>query len=243
MEGDEERRRGLLLALRIMILVVTPSAVGLAAVAPTLSKLAFDPRYQEGIIKVLQVLAMFAMARTITWVCNSYLQVRNQARTIMFLETARLVGIVVFMNLFILAGWHLQGKGHAVRWACASVVFVFMMSGLSYMAVIRRLDGVSLRDQILPILPPLVACVPMVLAVVGARRLVTRVGLFALDHPTVGMLDRVRVFAPRLALEILVGTIVFVPSALLFARGSSRALIGVVRDALQRRRAPAPAQP
>jgi PST family polysaccharide transporter len=236
MEDDEKRKSALLLSMRMLVLLVAPAAMGLAVVAPTLCKLAFPESYREGIAKILQLLAMFSVARTITWIGNSYLQVRNEGRTIMVLETARMIAIVVFMNLFIIAGWRLQGPQHAVRWACASVVFVFTMSGLSYMFVFRKLDGVSLKDQIFPLVPPILACVPMVMAVVGVRRLIMFLGLFRLDHPALRIADQVRVFAPRLVIEILVGAVVFVPSALIFAPRASRELVGLVRDAIQRRR-------
>lgn len=236
MEDDVQRRNGLLLSLRMMILVVTPAAVGIGLIAPTLSKVAFDPRYQEGITRILQILAMFAMARTITWVCNSYLQVRNQARTIMYLEIARMVAVVVVMNAFILLGKHLYGKGHAVRWACISVVVVFSLSALSYMLVIRRLDRVTLRDQILPLLPPLVACVPMAVAVIGMRRTFTRLGLFMLHHTPINTAEQVRFFGPRLFLEVLVGGLVFIPSALILAPAASREFLGLIRGAIAKRR-------
>jgi PST family polysaccharide transporter len=235
MEDDEKRKDALLLSIRMMILLVTPLAVGLVAVAPTLSKVAFDARYQEGIIKVLQLLSLFSMARTITWVGNSYLQVRNQPRTIMMLETGRMIGIVVFMNAFVFLGL-LQGPGHAVRWACAAVVFVFTGSALSYMVAIRQLDGVSLRAQILPLIPPMIATIPMGLAVVGARRVMTKLALFALDHPRVTSADNAREFGPRLVVEIIVGAIVFVPAALLIAPSASRELLTLVKNAIQRRR-------
>ena len=70
MNDDEGRKNALVLSMRMMVLIVTPLAIGLALVAPTLAKLAFDRRYQEGIIKILQLLAMFSMARTVTWVAT-----------------------------------------------------------------------------------------------------------------------------------------------------------------------------
>jgi PST family polysaccharide transporter len=236
MADDEKRKDALLLSMRMMNLIVAPLAFGLAAVAPTLSKLAFPRNYQEGIIKVLQLLAAFSLARTITWVGNSYFQVRNRRRWIMILETARMVGIVVFMSLFIKIGMQ-KGPGHAVRWACASVVFVFSLSALSYMWSVRKLDGVRLRDQILPLVPPVIACLPMAAAVVGARRIITRFGLLIIGSPEIhGTVDQIRVFTPRLFVEILVGAVVFVPSALILAPRASRELIDLIRDAVRRRR-------
>lgn len=243
MADDGKRKDALLLSMRMMNLIVAPLALGLAVVAPTLSKLAFPRNYQEGIIKVLQLLAVFSLARTVTWVGNSYFQVRNRRRWIMILETARMIGIVTFMSAFIRVGM-LWGPGHAVRWACASVVVVFGLSALSYMWSIRKLDGVSLRDQMLPLLPPILACVPMIAAVVGARRIITRFGLLVFGSPEVhGTLDQIRIFSPRLFVEIAVGALVFVPSALLLAPRASRELMDLVRDGLRRRRGGAADEP
>lgn len=242
MNDDGSRKEALLLSLRVMILLVAPLAVGLAVIAPTLGKLAFPHDYQEGIIRVLQWLALFSVARTVTWIGNSYLQVRNKPRTIMILETGRMVGIVVFMNLFVLIGLHYQGPGHAVRWACAAVVFVFTLSALSFLVVISQLDRVPLREQILPLLPPLLAAGPMAAAVVGARRLISHFAPVALQHaPTTW--DSVRTFAPRLIVEVLVGAVVFVPSALLLSPRSARELLKLVKDAGQRRRGGAENEP
>jgi lipopolysaccharide exporter len=236
MQDDEGRKQALLLAMRMMVLIVTPLAIGLALVAPTLSKLAFDRRYQEGIIKILQILAMFSMAKTITWVGTSYLQVRNQPRVIMKLEVGRMLGVLIVMNAFIFAGVAMYGRGHAVRWACWSVVFVFTVSAFSYMAAIRKLDGISLRDQIMPLLPPLLACVPMVLAVIAMRRVFTYLHMFMPHQTAVTIGAQMKLYAPRLILEVILGAIVFVPSALILAPRSSRELLRLVRDAIRRRR-------
>lgn len=235
MQDPERRKKALLLSIRMMLLIVTPLAIGLALIAPTLSKLAFDRRYQEGIIKVLQLLAMFSMARTITWVATSYLQVRNRPQVVMMLEMGRMIGIIVVMNAFIMIGL-MKGKGLAVRFACVAVVLVFTLSAVAYAWAIKRLDGVSLRAQLVPVFPPLLACVPMVMAVIAARRIFTAMHMFILDRPVTGIGDQIRIFFPRLIIEIVLGAIVFVPSAFLLAPRTSRELLGLVRDAITKRR-------
>ncbi|MFT3765983.1 MAG: oligosaccharide flippase family protein [Minicystis sp.] len=235
MEDDGKRRDALLLALRMLLLLVIPMTIGLATVAPTLGKLAFPVRYQEGIIKVLRILALFSIARTVTWVANSYLQVRNRPRMIMALETGRMLGIIVLMNAFILIGMR-TGPGHAVKWACWSVVTVFALSGVSYMWAIRRLDGVSIFAQLVPFFPPALPCIPMVLAVRGVRWLIVRFGLFTVGHPVVTAWDQIRVFAPRVAVEIVVGAVVFVISAFVLTPKTSREFVRLIRNAVQKRR-------
>lgn len=235
MQDPERRKKALLLSMRMLLLIVTPLAIGLALIAPTLSKLAFDRRYQEGIIKILQLLAMFSMARTVTWVANSYLQVRNRPQVIMMLEMGRMISIIVFMNAFIMIGM-MKGRGHAVRWACAAVVLVFTLSAIAYTWAVKKLDGVSLRAQLAPVFPPLLACVPMVIAVIAARRTFTSMHMFILDRPVTGIGDQIRIFMPRLIIEITLGAIVFVPSALLLAPRTSRELVGLLRNAVTKRK-------
>ncbi len=236
MKNDDERRHALLLSLRMLTLICAPLCAGLAMVAPTLVKLTFTDDYVEGVYRILRVLTMFGIARTIVWIGNSYLQVRNQQRVIMVLETARMVGIVVFMHAFVLMGRSVSGRPYAHLWACASVLVVFSLSAFSYMVYIRKLDGISLVNQILPLLPPILACVPMVLAIYGERHLMLRLGVFPTPLDTHSNLERLMVFGPRLVVEILVGAVAFVPSALVVAPSASREFIAVVRDALARRR-------
>jgi lipopolysaccharide exporter len=235
MKNDDERRHALLLALRMLTLVCAPLCAGLAIVAPTLVKLTFTDKWVN-VYRILRILAMFGVARTISWIANSYLQVRNEPRVIMMLETARMVGIVVVMHGFVILGQHVSGRRYAHLWACASVLVVFSLSALSYMWFIRRLDGISLADQMVPLLPPLFACVPMVLAVYGMRHLLLVTGVFPTPPDTNTVAERVAMFGPRLVMEILVGAVAFVPSALLLAPKTSREFLHVVKDAIAKRR-------
>src|SRR5262249_49339283 len=124
MKDDEERKHALLLSLRMLTLVCAPLAAGLAIVAPILVKLAFTPHY-FGAYQILRIVALFGLARTIIWIANSYLQVRNEPRTIMILVTARMVGIVVVMHTFIVIGMAVSGKVWWITWACSAVLAVF----------------------------------------------------------------------------------------------------------------------
>ena len=150
MEDDKNRKDALLLSLRVLVLIVTPLAVGLALVAPNLVKLAFPPRY-VGITQALRILAMLGVPRTVLWTCNSYLQVRDRTRAIMKLELYRMVGIVLFMHVASLAAIAIVPR-QAMLVACGSVVLVFFLSAITYMVAIRKLNGVSLVDQIRPLL-------------------------------------------------------------------------------------------
>lgn len=237
MENVEQRRRSYLVAIETLVLLVTPLALGLAAVAPDLVKLAFPAKY-AGITIALRILVLFGVPRTVIWTANSYLQVRNKPRIIMNLEMARMLGIVLLVHGFTWLGRQVLPPSQAQLVACAAVVSVFALNALGYMLVIRRVDGVSLGDQILPLLPPALACVPMVLAVYGIQNGLERIPFFAVADEgalhTFG--ERARAFGPRLLLSVVGGAIVFVPSALALAPKASRRLLSMVRNARARRR-------
>jgi lipopolysaccharide exporter len=232
MDSDSKRRRALLLSLRMLMLIVAPLAIGLGAIAPTLVKTCFDARW-AGVADMLIVLSVLSVFRPIGWTGSSYLQVKDRPRHIMALEIFRtillLTLIVVFQNLY--RGVNFIGlpqvsdvlrlESHASLWACAAVGIAFAMDSIAYMWVIKGVDGIPLREQILPLLPPIVACLPMALSVIGVRHLIEGVAL-----PN----------GVKLAIETLVGAIVFIPSAFVFAPASARDLIKLLKHALLRRR-------
>lgn len=232
MDSDSRRKRALLLSLRILMLIVAPLAMGLGVIAPTLVSTFFDARWTE-VANMLIVLSVLSVFRPIGWTGSSYLQVKNRPREIMILEVGRtillLTLIVLFQNLYrivnalgfpaVSASLHLESA--APLWACAAVGIAFAMDSLAFMWVIRRVDAIPLRTQILPLLPPIVACVPMVLAVLGLRHLIEGVAIAK------GL---------KLTLETLVGALVFVPSALVLAPSSSQDFIKLLKHALLRRR-------
>jgi PST family polysaccharide transporter len=160
----------------------------------------------------------------------------------MILETLRMFGIVIFMHLFTVVAKRTLGHDAAVLTACASVVAVFSLSSFSYLLVIRKLDGVPLHKQILPLIPPTLACLPMLLAVYGAQRGMDHLAFLATDQVLATFGERFRVFAPRLLVEVIVGAVAFVPSALLLAPTASRDLVRMVGDAWTRRRRAAVAE-
>jgi lipopolysaccharide exporter len=218
MSGEARRRKALRLSLRQMMLLVAPLAFGLGAVARALSRAFFDRRW-AGIERELVVLSVLSAVRPIGWIGSSYLQVQNRPRIIMVLESAKTLGVVVTMHLCALLAPRLGGAGEL--WACAAVGLVFALNALGYMWTLTRTAGIPLAAQLAELGPPVAACVPMVAAVVAAER--------ALD----GSMPP----GARLIVEIALGAVVFVPSALVLAPGTARELLTLLRRALGRRRA------
>jgi PST family polysaccharide transporter len=230
----EKRGESFLVALRALVLLVAPLGVGLAAVAPELVGLAFPPSYNLAL--PLRILSLMAVPRTVIWTAVSYVQVGNDPRVLGIMETARMLGIVVFMHLTALIAVRVLGPDAAIAAACGSVVAVFAASAFGYLVLIRKLDGVPIVDQILPLLSPFLACAPMVLLVYALQRGLDHLAAFRVDPSVVGFAERARVFGPRLAIEVVAGALCFVPSALILAPTGARQLLHMIRDAAQRRR-------
>jgi lipopolysaccharide exporter len=195
--------------------------------------------------------------RAVIWVGTAYLQVRNEPRKIMLVDLCRMMGIVVGMHLTALA---MKAMLHAkvpfllklaklvsvtpgdlsVLVVCSSVGVVFTLSALSYMVVIRQIDRAPLRAQILPLLWPTIACIPMVLAIWATRQTLFKLGFFSVvdfsPQDVVPLGTRAAMFGPRLLIEIVVGAVVYVPSALLISPRASREFLHVIKDGIRRRR-------
>ncbi len=207
----QDRSRALVRAMTLLVLIVAPLAVGLGVIAPTLVATFFDARWAM-VAPMLMVLSGLSVLRPIGWIGSSYLQVLDRPRIIMVLEILKTGGLLLAIATVGRLG---------VLWACAAVGVAFGASAVGYLVAIRRIDGTSMRKTALPLLPPIVACVPMALAVVGVRHLLVAAGV----HPG----------ALMLVVETLVGGIVFIPSALVIAKGPARDLIGLVKTSLARR--------
>ncbi len=220
MESDERRKKALILALRIMMLIVAPLAVGLGMVAPELVRTFFNDSWSRRSIGVMMmILAGLSLVRPIGWVGSSYLQVKDRPRIIMILEVVKTTSLLLLISLFAQIG---PTPKYRVYYACGAVGLAFGLSAFSYLVAISKVDGTPLLALVLPLFPPVLACIPMAVAVFQFQRFIVQSGL--VPHPMV------------LVGEIIVGILVFIPSAFLLAPGATRDLIGLLRSARARRR-------
>ena len=212
---EPERRQGALVrAITMMSLLIFPLAVGLGVVAPTLLRdTVFPPKWYEA-GPLLAVLSALGVTRPIGWVIASYLQVHGKTRLIMVLEWLK-VGA-------ILAGVWTLGKIGGPVWACAGVGAAFGLHALVSMALVKRISGVSYLTLVRPLLRPLLACAPLVAAVLAVRY-----GFARFEELPRGT---------RISVEILTGGIAFVLAALAIAPQASREFIGLLRGVLRRGR-------
>jgi PST family polysaccharide transporter len=192
--------------------VVFPLAVGLGAVAETVVRALLDPRWHP-VAPMLMLLSALSITRPISWTVTSYLQARQLPRVIMWLDMFRLALLmVVILTLGRLSP----------LWACAGVGVAFGSHMLATFWAVRRVDAIPWRGTLGSIVGPLVACVPMVVAVLLARR---ALAVTAPDAPAF----------VALAVEVLAGTVVYVVAALLVVPKPLRELVARVGDAVRRR--------
>lgn len=218
LEGAERRRAALLRALRLLLLLVTPLAIGLGAVAESVVGTFFGARWR-GVAAMLTVLSALSVVRPVGWIVQSYMQAQQRTRVVMVLElakTALLMGVIATLGRL------------GPLWACGAVGVAFGAHALASLMALR------LGDEPLPwsgllggFVGPLAASAPMAAAVLGVRHGLRAVGLSS---------------APlSLALELVAGGLVYVPAALLFARATSRDLLALLKDAIARRKGKAAA--
>jgi PST family polysaccharide transporter len=146
---------------------------------------------------------VLSVVRPISWIINSYLQAKKNTRVLMFLGLQKIALLMGFMF----------GLGQiSDTWACIGVGIAFGFHTFASMWVVRSEDGVSMWKMTAQMLRPLLACVPMVAAVLAVRHLA---GIESLPI--------------RLTAEILAGAAAYVPSALILARPIAKDFLGLIR--------------
>jgi PST family polysaccharide transporter len=210
----ERRKDALIRSLTLLSLIIFPLATGLGAVAPTILNDTFFTPNWEPMGTLLTVLSALGVTRPVGWVVSAYLQVYGRTRTIMVLEW--------FKVLAICGGIALLGSVGGQLLACAGVGLAFGVHALASLWLVKRRDGIPYLELVRPLVRPLLACIPMAVAIVGAR--------YGLRH--LGHLPR----GTRLGAELVVGAVSFVVSALAIAPRASRDFLKLTRDAVRRRK-------
>jgi PST family polysaccharide transporter len=168
------------------------------------------------------VLAVLSAVYPLGFAIHSYLNASNHPRWVMVLGLMR---TAVLLGSLALLGW-LGGP----LWACGGVGLGFAVYAWVGILVAARLENTSPWPLLRGLRGPLLACAPMVAAVLAARALLHVAG----------------VAAPLayVVCELLAGTVAYVAAALLLASSISRELFMVLRTTLLDRHpsdGPAPA--
>ncbi len=209
--NPQERKDALVYSSQILALVMFPLAVGLGAVAPTVTGVVFDARW-ESVAPMLSILAFLAVARPIAWTIGSYLQACNRPKTLMFLEIGKLVAIMAVITAV---------RGLGIIWVCVAVGVTFAIHALTSIWSVKRFENIPMMSLLIGTIPPFIACLPMVGAVYAVRYGLGQVELSG------GVL--------ALVLEILVGGLIFIPSGLILAPSISREFIRLGKGAIKSR--------
>jgi lipopolysaccharide exporter len=206
MERDE-RPAAVVRAAGLMALVVAPLGVGLGAVAPTIVRVFFDARW-SGMASILMVLSVMTVFQPVPWSAIAYLQAEKLTRPIMVMSISR---AILLLGLVALLG-RLGGP----VWACAGVGVGYAAHSVLTVIVTARFTALQARPYFVSVLRPLVACVPMFLAVAALR-------IFLAGHGVSG--------AVSLAAQIACGGGAYAGAAFVLAGANVRELFRLMRPA------------
>jgi PST family polysaccharide transporter len=202
-----ERPAAVVRAAGLMALVVAPLGVGLGAVAPTIVRVFFDARW-AGMASILMMLSVMTVFQPVPWSAIAYLQAEKLTRPIMVMSIARAILLLALVAI-------LGSLGGPV-WACAGVGVGYAVHSVLTVIVTARFTPLPARPYFVNVLRPLLACVPMFLAVAGLRTVLAQQGIPA---------------ALSLAAQIACGAAVYAGAALLLAGANVRELIRLIRPA------------
>jgi PST family polysaccharide transporter len=192
----------------MLALVVFPLAVGLGAVAPTLVRAIFDPKWAP-MAPMLVLLSALSVTRPVGWTVESYLQAREMPRLILGLEGFKLVALLVSIVTIGRAG---------PLYTCTAVGVAFAAHALLAMWAVRVVDRVSFGRMLSGIGSALTACVPMIAAVLAMRHGLAGGGV----PPALGLVA-----------EVAAGAVGYAVGAFLVARSTAYDLVNRVVDALR----------
>jgi lipopolysaccharide exporter len=214
---EHKRADALLRSTTLLALIMFPLAIGLGAVSPTVVAAFFDYRWAP-VAPMLMLLSALSVARPIGWTISSYLVARDRPRVVSILE---------LFKVFALLGTIIVLGRRSPEWTCLAVGVAFGLHTLASLWVVQLSDGISLFKFLGRLLPPLLACVPMVAAILGVRHGRAYLGW---HHAMVGLVA-----------ETTAGGVAYVLSALVLARTATREFLRLIKHAIGKRRGTTPA--
>lgn len=201
----EHRIPVLIRSTAILAIVIFPMAVGLGVVAESLVTVLL-PETWQGVAPLLTILAVLSVFRPVSWAAGAYLKVVARTGTMLAAEAFKvcllLLGIAILPSPLS---------------ASVSIGIAFGAHAIAMVMIVARTEGVSPARFVPGFVGPLMACAVMACAVLGARHGLRMAGL---DSALLSLL-----------IEILVGAVVYVASALLLAPQTARDLLSLLRKA------------
>lgn len=217
--SGEERKTALVRSTGLLALVTFPLALGLGAIAPTLVDTVLKPDWHD-VGPMLALLSVLSVVRPIGWTISSYLMAQDRPRIDAALEVGKLVGLVALLLTMGRLG---------PLWTCGAVGIAFGLHAVASMWVVQGLDGIRVVRLGARCAAPLLACFPMVIAILAVRIGLAHVG--TLPPRGVGLVA-----------EVVSGALAYVVSAMVLARPLAREVLDLLRRATQRRLVDQPAE-
>ena len=202
-EGTD-RVGALLRSTKLLAFIMTPMAVGLGCIAPTLASTIFDKRWAE-VGPMLMALSVISFPRPISGTIVGYLFVLGRSGIVAAMEMITLLLMVV--SLFTIGRISPLGP-------CIAVGVTFVVRLILSGVILKMVAAVPLGRFLMPLIPPILASVPMAAAVIG-----THIALAPAHLRVTG-----------LVCEIVAGSIGYAVGALLFARSQLRELLSLARN-------------
>jgi PST family polysaccharide transporter len=201
----DERAPAVERSAALLSLVLFPLAVGLALVAyPLISLILPSNKWQE-VAPLLAILTSLSVFRPFIYVLSAYMEANGRTRRLMYLEVGK---------LFVMIGLMIALAPLGLRASASAVGISFGLSAIVGAIVIAP-EGLSAKRLLLGFLQPLLACVVMAAAVLGAHR---GLQLANIDRPAV-----------ELIVDIVVGAVAYVAAALVICRATSRDLLQLLK--------------
>lgn len=198
-------------SLAMLSFLTAPLAIGIGIVAPTLVATFLGPERSE-VAPMLAILASMSVTRPSMWASAVYFQATDRTKLAMYLEVVSLIAMVIALASI--------GRIH-VLWACTAVGLVAALRALVTAYAIRAIDGTSLKVFFMAQLRPIMACVPMIVAVLVTRHALEDVHVFR------GL---------QLVFEILSGAIAYVIAGWFVANKTFRDAVDLGRRVSRRKR-------
>lgn len=206
----EARNRAVVRSTALLSLVIFPLSLGLATVAQPLVEVILDEQW-HGVGPFVTLLSAVSLFQPLGSTLGAYLIARSQTFLLLMMEVVRLIALVLGMWLFARLG---------PLWICLGVGTAFALHTLVTASLCVWLFGVSGTALFVAFMRPLLACLPMVAAVLAVR-----FGLRAAGNDSALL---------SLIVEVATGALVYVPSAFVIARPVARDFLDLLRKALRR---------
>ena len=207
----EQRMDALIRGTMLICLIMFPLAIGLGVVAPTAVRALFTEEWWP-VGSYVMVLSALSVTRPIHWTVGNYMQACGLTKMHVYLNVPHV--FILLASMYIFGQW-------GPLWACIGVGFAYGVLSMAAVVAVKIVDGIPISQFLGQLVPPLLACAPMTGAVLGVRWLLERQGF----KPSLFMV----------AVEVAVGALSFVPSALILAPTASRELLRLVKAAVFKR--------